>query len=317
MNTKTYLRLLSMIAALCLGTDAFAVLTPIFTVKSVSGTVVAQFPGATSFAPVSAGEKLPLGVTIRTGKQSDALVSLLPGFCIKIDGNSVVTISSVHYEDTTPPKRSVLVDLHSGRLVAILERYFPGRTSFFVQTGEMEGGNVDAKDKSVALGGAWDAGSCGAVVVTADSGYSRVSQVVGTGTWTESNGDTSQIAAGNVVVDNNGNVSGASPIDGNGAAMGDQVYANAAIRDAVGSGLVDPAGCPGFSQFPIQSPADTVLGLPLNAANAGASTSTRTKPQVSSSPTPTSTPAPTPAPTPPPVISPSSLPEPSPSHLSE
>ena len=322
MKMKYCFQLLPAITALCLGPRCLGVQAPVLTAKAVSGTVQAEFPGSTLFTPVSAGEKLPVGTTIRTEKLSDALISLLPGFCIKIDGNSLVTVSSVNYENSTPPKRSVLVDLHSGRMVAILERYFPGRTSFFVQTGEPEEGNIDAKDKNVARGGAWDPGSCGAAAITADSGSARITQVVGTGSWTEADGTSLQIPTGDVVVDDDGQISGPVSLTGNAAATADQAYAASAVRDAIGYGLVDQKGCPGFSQFSIpggtQPVNDQVLGFPLNEANAGLSTVTGTLPPAGSSrrtvtPPPTGAPPPT-GPVsqsqfPPPVISPCSLPE--------
>ena len=320
MRIKYYIQLLPAITALCLGPRSLGVQAPVLTAKAVSGTVQAEFPGSTLFMPVAAGEKLPVGTTVRTGQLSDALISLLPGFCIKIDGNSLVTLSSVNYENSSPPKRSVLIDLHSGRMVAIVERYFPGRTSFFVQTGEPGEGNIDAKDKNVALGGAWDPGSCGAAAITADSGATRVTQIVGTGSWTEADGTSLQIPTGDVVVDSDGRLSDPSPITGNAAATADQTYAASAVRDAIGYGLVDQKGCPGFSQFSIpggiQPVNDQVLGFPLNDANAGLSTVTGTAPPTRSFRSAV-TPPPTGAPPPvapliqgqPPVISPCSLPE--------
>lgn len=320
MNKNYYFRCLLCLAALCVAPRLFADENSLCLVKMVSGDVQAQAPGSTTFKAVVAGEKLPVGVTFKTGPQSDAMICLVPGLCFKVGGNSVVTVSTIEYDDSKPPKRSVLIDLHSGRMVAIVERYFPGRTSYFVQTGEMEPGNIEAKDKSAALGGAWDAGSCGAATVTADSGYSRISQVVGTGSWTEANGSTSQIGAGNVLVDNDGSVAGSEPISGSTAAAGDQAYTMGAIRDAISSGLVDPAGCPGFSKIGLPGGVtalnDMVLGLPLNPANMGISTQTGSTPPGSpgspnspNSPNALPTPNPgEPTPSPPPVVSPSSLP---------
>ncbi|GEM_PF-3605085 len=299
---RHYLRLLAAAAVFFCG-HCLAVQTVLLTAKAITGSVAMELPGSTDFSPISPGTKFPVGATIRTDRASDALISILPGFCVKISGNSLVTFTSVSYdEDTSPPRRSVLIDLHSGRLVAIVERYFPGRTSFFVQTGEL-GGNLDAKDKSVALGGAWGPDSCGAVSVTSDSGFTRVDQVVGTGSWTQADGTSSQIPVGDVLTDSNGNVSSPSPITGDAAAREDQAYTLASLRDAIADGLIDPNGCPGFGGPPPPIFYDNLLGLPLNPANAAAATSTSTKTKAQSTPTP----APTPTPTPPPVISPSSL----------
>jgi hypothetical protein len=107
-------------------------------VFSVSGTVEFAGPGSSSFSPLSKGQTLAIGSTIRTGDDGVAVLVTTPGSAVQVGNNSVVKLNKLAFAksggDVT--QRTAQLQLTSGVVSALIDPSTPKVTDFQVQTPE-------------------------------------------------------------------------------------------------------------------------------------------------------------------------------------
>jgi hypothetical protein len=106
-------------------------------VSSVTGPVTYAQPGSSEFKNLSEGMQLQAGSKIRTGKNGEAVVVIVPGAAMQISPNSEVTVDSMSVNETASgetAKRKALVSLSNGTVSALIDPKRSKETDFKIQT---------------------------------------------------------------------------------------------------------------------------------------------------------------------------------------
>jgi len=107
-------------------------------VFSVSGTVEFAAPDSSSYAPLTKGQSLAIGSTVRTGDDGIAVLVTTPGSAIQVGNSSVVKLNKLAFAksggDVT--QRQAVLQLTSGVVSALIDPSTPKITDFQVQTPE-------------------------------------------------------------------------------------------------------------------------------------------------------------------------------------
>jgi hypothetical protein len=93
-------------------------------------------PGSGSFAPLRAGQVLPVGSTVRTGDDGSAVLQTTPGSAIRIGNDSVLKINELAFAQSNGAvtERKARLDLTSGAVSAMIDPSTPKITDFQIQT---------------------------------------------------------------------------------------------------------------------------------------------------------------------------------------
>jgi hypothetical protein len=106
------------------------------TVFQVSGLAESAAPGSTSFSPLTVGESLPVGTTVRTGSDGKAVLTVTPGSAISVGPNSKLKLNALAFAksggDVT--QREAHIELTSGVVTALVDPSTPKITDFQIQT---------------------------------------------------------------------------------------------------------------------------------------------------------------------------------------
>src|SRR5271155_5211127 len=105
---------------------------------SVSGTAEFAGPGSSSYAPLTKGQTLAIGSTVRTGDDGVAVLVTTPGSAIQLGNSSILKINQLAFaksgSDVT--QRTAVLQLTSGVISALIDPSTPKITDFQVQTPE-------------------------------------------------------------------------------------------------------------------------------------------------------------------------------------
>jgi hypothetical protein len=105
-------------------------------VYQVSGLAESAPPGSTSFSPLTVGESLPEGTTVRTGSDGNAVLTVTPGSAIKVGPNSKLKLNALAFAksggDVT--QREAHIELTSGVVTALIDPSTAKITDFQIQT---------------------------------------------------------------------------------------------------------------------------------------------------------------------------------------
>ena len=108
------------------------------TVFQVSGTAESAAPGTVAFSPMTKGEVLPVGTTIRTGDNGSAVITTTPGSAINVGANSKLKLNELAFaksgSDVT--QREAHIELTSGVVTALIDPSTPKITDFRIQTSQ-------------------------------------------------------------------------------------------------------------------------------------------------------------------------------------
>jgi len=106
------------------------------TVFQVAGTAESAAPGSASYSPLTKGEELPVGTTIRTGDDGSAVITTTPGSAINVAANSKLKLNALAFaksgSDVT--QREAHIELSSGVVTALIDPSTPKITDFRIQT---------------------------------------------------------------------------------------------------------------------------------------------------------------------------------------
>jgi hypothetical protein len=107
-------------------------------VYSVKGTVEFAEPGSSSFSPLTKGQTLAIGSTVRTGDDGTAVIVTTPGSAVELGNSSNLKLSELAFaksgSDVT--ERTAVLQLKSGVVSALIDPSTPKITDFRVQTPE-------------------------------------------------------------------------------------------------------------------------------------------------------------------------------------
>jgi hypothetical protein len=138
---KNNLHLASALAGVLIfvvGCGALCAETVKATVDTVKGTVEFAPPGSGSFAPLTKGQELAVGSTIRTGSDGEADITTTPGSAIHLGPDSNLRINALAFAKSggTVTQREAHLQLDSGVVSALIDPSTPKVTDFQVQTPE-------------------------------------------------------------------------------------------------------------------------------------------------------------------------------------
>lgn len=105
-------------------------------VESVQGTVEFAPPGSGSFAPLTKGQELAVGSTIRTGSDGVTQIMTTPGSAIQLGNDSNLRLNALAFakSGSTVTQREAHIQLTSGVVSALIDPSTPKITDFQVQT---------------------------------------------------------------------------------------------------------------------------------------------------------------------------------------
>ena len=108
------------------------------TVFSVTGDAQFEAPGTGHFAPLTKGQSLPVGTTVRTGDNGVAVLVTTPGSAVQVGNNSVLKINALAFKKTDGDvsQREAHLQLTSGVVSALIDPSTPKVTDFQVATPE-------------------------------------------------------------------------------------------------------------------------------------------------------------------------------------
>ena len=109
------------------------------TVFQVSGSAESAPPGSNSFSPMTAGESLPVGTTVRTGGDGSAVITVTPGSAINVGPNSKLKLNALAFaqaEGGDVTQREAHIELTSGVVTALIDPSTPKITDFKIQTAQ-------------------------------------------------------------------------------------------------------------------------------------------------------------------------------------
>jgi hypothetical protein len=126
-----------LIACLLLGGGNLPADTVTATVFQVSGLTESAPPGSASFSPLTVGEALPVGTTVRTGGDGKLVLTVTPGSAINVGPNSKLKLNALAFSksgagDVT--QREAHIELTSGVVTALIDPSTPKITDFQIQT---------------------------------------------------------------------------------------------------------------------------------------------------------------------------------------
>jgi hypothetical protein len=106
------------------------------TVYQVSGLAESAAPGSTSFSPMTVGEALPEGTTVRTGSDGKAVLTVTPGSAIEVGPNSKLKLNALEFAKSggNVTQREAHIELTSGVVTALIDPSTPKITDFRIQT---------------------------------------------------------------------------------------------------------------------------------------------------------------------------------------
>jgi hypothetical protein len=106
------------------------------TVFQVSGTAESAAPGTNAFTPLTVGEALPEGTTVRTGDDGKLVLTVTPGSAINVGPGSKLKLNALAFAksggDVT--QREAHIELTSGVVTALIDPSTPKITDFQIQT---------------------------------------------------------------------------------------------------------------------------------------------------------------------------------------
>jgi len=131
-------RLIGIFAALLLSSAAALASNIAASVYSVSGTAEFAPPGSSSYSPLTKGQVLPVGTTVRTGDNGVAVLVTTPGSAVQVGNNSVLKINELAFDKAGGgvTQREAHLQLTSGVISALIDPSTPKITDFRVQTPE-------------------------------------------------------------------------------------------------------------------------------------------------------------------------------------
>ena len=108
------------------------------TVFSVSGDAEFAAPGSNHFAPMTKGQTLPVGTTVRTGDNGVAVLVTTPGSAVQVGNDSVLKINALAFKKSggDVSQREAHLQLTSGVVSALIDPSTPKVTDFQVATPE-------------------------------------------------------------------------------------------------------------------------------------------------------------------------------------
>jgi hypothetical protein len=106
------------------------------TAFSVKGTVEFAPPQSISFKPLTAGQILPVGSTVRTGSDGTAVLQATPGSAVDLGPNSILRINALAFRKSggSVTEREARLELTSGVVSVLVDPSTPKVTDFQVQT---------------------------------------------------------------------------------------------------------------------------------------------------------------------------------------
>jgi hypothetical protein len=105
-------------------------------VFSVKGTVEFAGPGSASYAPLTKGQTLAIGSTVRTGDDGVAVLVTTPGSAIQVGNDSILKINALAFakSGSQVTQRTATLQLTSGVVSALIDPSTPKITDFKIQT---------------------------------------------------------------------------------------------------------------------------------------------------------------------------------------
>ena len=127
---------LVLVSCLLIGGRSLSADTVNATVYQVSGLAESAPPGSTSFSPLTVGEPLPEGTTVRTGDDGKAVLTVTPGSAINVGANSKLKLNALAFakSGTDVTQREAHIELTSGIVTALVDPSSPKITDFQIQT---------------------------------------------------------------------------------------------------------------------------------------------------------------------------------------
>ena len=106
------------------------------TVFQVSGLAESAAPGSASYSPLTVGEVLPVGTTVRTGSDGKAVLTVTPGSAINVGANSKLKLNALAFAKSNGDvtQREAHIELTSGVVTALVDPSTPKITDFQIQT---------------------------------------------------------------------------------------------------------------------------------------------------------------------------------------
>jgi hypothetical protein len=107
-------------------------------VYSVSGDAQYAPPGSSHFSPLTKGQSLPIGTTVRTGDNGTAVLVTTPGSAVQVGNDSVLKINALAFKKSggDVSQREAHLQLTSGVVSALIDPSTPKVTDFQVATPE-------------------------------------------------------------------------------------------------------------------------------------------------------------------------------------
>ncbi len=108
------------------------------TVFQVSGSAESAPPGSASFSPLTQGEDLPEGTTVRTGDGGNVIITVTPGTAINVGPNSKLKLNALAFAQANGEvtQREAHIELTSGVVTALIDPSTPKITDFKIQTAQ-------------------------------------------------------------------------------------------------------------------------------------------------------------------------------------
>jgi hypothetical protein len=108
------------------------------TAFSVTGTAEFAPPQSVSFKPLTAGQVLPAGSTVRTGDDGKVVLQTTPGSAVELGNDSILKINELAFQKTggAVTERKARLELTSGVVSALVDPSTPKVTDFKIQTPE-------------------------------------------------------------------------------------------------------------------------------------------------------------------------------------
>jgi len=103
---------------------------------SVSGTVEYAGPGSSSYLPLSKGQTLAIGSTVRTGDDGTAVLVTTPGSAVQLGNSSILKINALAFAKSggNVTERKANLQLSTGVVSALIDPSTPKITDFKIQT---------------------------------------------------------------------------------------------------------------------------------------------------------------------------------------
>jgi len=105
-------------------------------VYSVKGTAEFAAPGSYSFAPLTRGQSLAVGSTVRTGDDGIVVLVTTPGSAVQVGNDSLLKLNELDFakSGSEVTQRKATLQLTSGVVSALIDPSTPKITDFKIQT---------------------------------------------------------------------------------------------------------------------------------------------------------------------------------------